>query len=191
MSILSDDAVTGDVDRSSWLSCAGLRSGCGSPQIDLTPPIIRIGPCNEADGSGPFGNRQSGCWKIGLNATRCEQAIDGHGPKWRRAENVKRIWPPKDFRRQKGIDMFKKTATTAKQESRTSPATSDRKPTAPRTTAPANAAIPHDVIPHDAIAQLAFENWQKHGCPVGEDQRDWFEAERELNSPPAGNARRG
>jgi hypothetical protein len=119
---------------------------------------------------------------------------------------VKLISPPKDFKRQKGIDMFKKTTTTAKEESRTSPATSNRTPPAPRTSASSNAAvphgvishgviphgvIPHGVIPHDAIAQLAFQNWQKHGCPVGDDQRDWFEAERELNSTPAGNARRG
>jgi ribonuclease I len=85
--------------------------------------------------------------------------------------------------------MFKKTTTAAKEESRPSTAPSKRTPPEPRnstTSSTANAAIPHD-----AIARLAFQNWQKHGCPVGDDQRDWFEAERELKSTPAGNARRG
>jgi hypothetical protein len=82
--------------------------------------------------------------------------------------------------------MFKKAATTAKPDSRTKPATSNRTPPAPTTTASS-----HVVIPHDAIALLAFQKWQMHGCPVGEDQRDWFEAEQELKSPAAGNARRG
>jgi ribonuclease I len=82
--------------------------------------------------------------------------------------------------------MFKKTTTAAKEESRPSAATSKRTPPEPRASAPSNAAIPHD-----AIARLAFQKWQKHGCPVGDDQRDWFEAERELKSTPAGNARRG
>jgi hypothetical protein len=39
-------------------------------------------------------------------------------------------------------------------------------------------------IAHDAIERLAFQKWQKRGCPVGEDQKDWYDAERELKSQP-------
>jgi ribonuclease I len=82
--------------------------------------------------------------------------------------------------------MFKKTTTTAKEESR--PAAAKSKRTAPE---PIISATTNAAVPHDAIAQLAFEMWQKHGCSVGEDQRDWFEAERELKSTLVGSARRG
>jgi ribonuclease I len=50
--------------------------------------------------------------------------------------------------------------------------TSERNPSAPSTSA----------VNHDAIAKLAFQKWQKRGCPNGEDQKDWFEAERELRA---------
>lgn len=33
---------------------------------------------------------------------------------------------------------------------------------------------------HELIAQRAQEIWQRHGCPPGEDQENWFEAEAEL-----------
>jgi hypothetical protein len=33
-----------------------------------------------------------------------------------------------------------------------------------------------------AIARLAFEKWHARGCPQGDDQRDWFEAEQELSA---------
>jgi hypothetical protein len=46
-------------------------------------------------------------------------------------------------------------------------------------------------IPRDAISKLAFQKWQKRGCPTGEDQIDWFEAERELKASHAGKSRRG
>ena len=32
----------------------------------------------------------------------------------------------------------------------------------------------------DTIAALAHQKWQRRGCPAGDDQRDWFEAEKEL-----------
>ena len=51
----------------------------------------------------------------------------------------------------------------------------------PQSVRPATSAAP---IAHDAIERLAFQKWQKRGCPVGEDQTDWFEAERELKSKP-------
>lgn len=30
------------------------------------------------------------------------------------------------------------------------------------------------------IARRAYERWQARGCPVGDDRRDWFEAEAEI-----------
>ena len=38
----------------------------------------------------------------------------------------------------------------------------------------------------DAIAALAFQKWQQRGCPTGDDQRDWFEAQKELTATPTG-----
>ena len=38
-------------------------------------------------------------------------------------------------------------------------------------------------VSEDAIAALAYELWQERGCPVGSDQMDWFQAERELKGP--------
>jgi hypothetical protein len=35
-------------------------------------------------------------------------------------------------------------------------------------------------LSRDAIAALAFQKWQRRGCPTGDDRRDWFEAEKEL-----------
>jgi len=42
---------------------------------------------------------------------------------------------------------------------------------------------------HDEIERLAFHKWQKRGCPTGDAQRDWFEAEAELKVRRAGSAR--
>lgn len=36
--------------------------------------------------------------------------------------------------------------------------------------------------PAAAIAQLAFEKWTARGCPDGDDQRDWYDAEREISA---------
>ncbi|MBI3464612.1 MAG: DUF2934 domain-containing protein, partial [Planctomycetes bacterium] len=41
----------------------------------------------------------------------------------------------------------------------------------------------------DAIARLAHEKWQKRGCPIGDAQRDWFEAEAELKGGQARGSR--
>ncbi|MBV8811714.1 MAG: DUF2934 domain-containing protein [Acidobacteriaceae bacterium] len=30
------------------------------------------------------------------------------------------------------------------------------------------------------IAQLAYSLWQQRGCPEGESEKDWFEAERQF-----------
>lgn len=35
-------------------------------------------------------------------------------------------------------------------------------------------------VPRDAIAALAYNKWKKRNCPVGDDLRDWYEAEKEL-----------
>lgn len=37
-------------------------------------------------------------------------------------------------------------------------------------------------ITHEEIAGLAFTKWQVRGCPLGDSQRDWFEAENELKA---------
>jgi hypothetical protein len=49
-----------------------------------------------------------------------------------------------------------------------------------------------------AIARLAYEKWTARGRPVGDDQRDWYEAEQEVlagapqpsASPPARSRKR-
>ena len=43
-----------------------------------------------------------------------------------------------------------------------------------------SAAKRPSVVAHDRIAALAHQKWQRRGCPAGDDQRDWFEAEKEL-----------
>lgn len=35
-------------------------------------------------------------------------------------------------------------------------------------------------VSQEEVARRAYDKWQRRGCPHGEDQRDWFEAEREL-----------
>ena len=38
----------------------------------------------------------------------------------------------------------------------------------------------HDETEHRRIAQLAYDLWQKRGCPIGSPDEDWFRAENEL-----------
>ena len=38
----------------------------------------------------------------------------------------------------------------------------------------------HDEPEHQRIAQLAYDLWQKRGCPIGSPDEDWFRAENEL-----------
>ena len=52
------------------------------------------------------------------------------------------------------------------------------------TRAPASTVV--GPIKRDAVAALAFQKWQRRGCPTGDDHRDWFEAEKELTAAPAG-----
>jgi len=40
-------------------------------------------------------------------------------------------------------------------------------------------------IPREAIAMAAYYRWLKRGCPDGQDQEDWFAAERELRQQTA------
>ena len=37
-------------------------------------------------------------------------------------------------------------------------------------------------VPHEKIAMRAYEKWCKRGRPLGTDQQDWVEAERELRA---------
>jgi len=47
-------------------------------------------------------------------------------------------------------------------------------------TGTAVAERPHAGPTHDQIAKRALEIWMQHGCPPGEDKKNWFEAERQL-----------
>jgi phage terminase Nu1 subunit (DNA packaging protein) len=35
-------------------------------------------------------------------------------------------------------------------------------------------------LPWEAVATAAYYRWMSRGCPQGQDQQDWFEAEREV-----------
>jgi hypothetical protein len=37
-------------------------------------------------------------------------------------------------------------------------------------------------VNQNAIAALAYQIWQKRGCPTDSDQEDWFRAESELKA---------
>lgn len=37
-------------------------------------------------------------------------------------------------------------------------------------------------ITHAQIAERARQIWEQHGCPQGEDERNWREAERQLKA---------
>jgi hypothetical protein len=89
----------------------------------------------------------------------------------------------------KGVAMFKKTTLDAKDKASAVLPSPSR--TAPEPRPAAAPAAPAPEVTREAIAKLAFQNWQKRGCPNGEDQRDWYEAERELKSSQATKARRG
>jgi hypothetical protein len=92
----------------------------------------------------------------------------------------------------KGVEMFKKTTIEPQEKSSAVMASATRKAPEPRTSAaPAQSAAPAPELTREAIAKLAFQKWQKRGCPTGEDQRDWYEAERELKTSQAGRTRRG
>jgi Protein of unknown function (DUF2934) len=81
--------------------------------------------------------------------------------------------------------MFK-TTTEAKEKLGTGAPASNRTPSEPRNSSASNAEVTRE-----AIAQLAFQKWRKRGCPTGQDQQDWFEAERELKLLQATSTRRG
>ena len=44
--------------------------------------------------------------------------------------------------------------------------------------APATANLEQEPM----VQALAYELWVQRGCPVGSDQEDWFEAERQLRT---------
>lgn len=37
-------------------------------------------------------------------------------------------------------------------------------------------------ITHEQIAERARQIWEQHGCPQGEDEKNWREAERQLQA---------
>lgn len=50
------------------------------------------------------------------------------------------------------------------------------------------ADVPSNAAPNGApstearIAERAYERWMSRGCPAGDDLRDWFEAQAELQA---------
>jgi nucleoside-specific outer membrane channel protein Tsx len=38
-------------------------------------------------------------------------------------------------------------------------------------------------VSEDAIAALAYQLWLERGCLIGSDEKDWYQAERELRDP--------
>jgi Protein of unknown function (DUF2934) len=44
------------------------------------------------------------------------------------------------------------------------------------------AAIEGRVEPNEIIAALAYEYWQRRGCPDGSPELDWFQAEADIRS---------
>ena len=64
-----------------------------------------------------------------------------------------------------------------------------RTPSKPRTSTSAGRPVPVSRKPapsqtrelsREAIATAAYYRWLNRGCPQGQDQEDWFEAEREV-----------
>ena len=49
---------------------------------------------------------------------------------------------------------------------------------------------PAPPVPHDKIAMRAYEKWLKSGCQHGCDRQHWTEAEQELTTEMARQARR-
>lgn len=45
-----------------------------------------------------------------------------------------------------------------------------------------NSTCGEGVVSDDAIAQRAYELWEARGCPEGDGQQDWQEAQRQLLS---------
>ena len=39
---------------------------------------------------------------------------------------------------------------------------------------------------HERIAELAYQLWEKRGCPIGSPEEDWYRAEEEMQAgePP-------
>jgi Protein of unknown function (DUF2934) len=85
--------------------------------------------------------------------------------------------------------MFKKTTLDPKDKASAVLPSSSRTAPEPRTAAAPSPPAPE--VTREEIAKLAFQKWQKRGCPNGEDQRDWYEAERELKGSQPARARRG
>jgi hypothetical protein len=52
-------------------------------------------------------------------------------------------------------------------------------------TIPISAAIASCKLSHDQIAQRAKTIWQARGCPLGQDQQNWLEAEKQLRAEMA------
>jgi hypothetical protein len=56
------------------------------------------------------------------------------------------------------------------------------KPAASSTTSSTSAAVASCKPTHDQVAQRAKSIWQAKGCPPGQDQQNWLEAEKQLHA---------
>lgn len=59
-------------------------------------------------------------------------------------------------------------------------------PAATRSSKPAVPASRPGSATLEAISALAYQKWQRRGCPIGDDYRDWYEAEKELTTARTG-----
>ena len=50
----------------------------------------------------------------------------------------------------------------------------------PTRTKSVRAAVQDAVDTNQIIAALAYEYWQRRGCPIGSPELDWFKAEEEV-----------
>lgn len=77
-----------------------------------------------------------------------------------------------------GKSTNKKTGKTAS-TSRTVPLKGQEKPMSQKAKQPANMEmIPH--LTQEQISERARQIWFEHGCPSGQDETNWFEAEAQL-----------
>jgi len=86
--------------------------------------------------------------------------------------------------------MSMSTPAGAKKRSTPGSTNAGNPPSAPRgddaASRPGTAAL-RPVPTHEQIAQCARAIWQSKGCPVGQDEQNWREAETQLRSRSARN----
>lgn len=74
------------------------------------------------------------------------------------------------------------TAGTSTKEASSSGAgtTTSKRRTGTKKAAPSHEAAQTSQLTHEQVAQRAHDIWQAGGCPWGQEDRCWFEAEHQL-----------